>query len=50
MERKSFRQVFPLGRQAEFTLIDVFRESLEYTRNYTLPFNMISICIQSENG
>lgn len=50
MGRKCFRQVFPLERQAEFTLVDVFRESLEYTRNYTLPFNMISVCIRSEGA
>lgn len=42
-----FPSGIPLERQAEFTLVGVFRESLEYTRNHTFPFNMISVCIRS---
>ena len=38
----------PLDRAPEFTFVAVFRESTEYVRNYTLPFNMIGITSRSE--
>ena len=48
MENRSFRHPQSLDCQAHFSLVDVFHESLEYVRNYTLPFNMIGICTRSE--
>ena len=38
----------PVNRQARFTMIALFRESVEFTRDYTLPFNLLSICVRSE--
>lgn len=38
----------PVQRQAHFTMVAVFRESVEFIRNYTCPFNMIGICTRSE--
>ncbi len=48
MPSDTFHHTFPISNQVRFSLVDVFHESLEYTRNYTLPFNMIGICIRSE--
>lgn len=38
----------PVGNQARFTLISIFRESVEFCRNYTLPWNILDICSRSE--
>ena len=45
---KPFYHPYPVGRQSDFTLVAVFHESQEFIRNYTLPFNMIAICLRSE--
>ncbi|MDD3952942.1 MAG: AraC family transcriptional regulator [Lentisphaeria bacterium] len=38
----------PVMNQAHFSMVAVFRESVEFVRNYTCPFNMIGICTRSE--
>ena len=38
----------PVLRQARFTMVAVFRESVEFCRNYTRPWNMLDICTRSE--
>lgn len=48
MSRQAFFHPFPVQRQPVFRLVEVFHESQEFIRNYTLPFNMISICLRSE--
>lgn len=50
MDRQAFHHAFPLVNQAHFTLVNVFHESVTYTRNYTLPFDMISVCVRSEGA
>ena len=44
----AFYRPVPLNRQAEFTLVNVFHECTEYVRNYTLPFNMLTIHLRAE--
>lgn len=44
----AFNRPVPLNRQAEFTLVNVFHECTEYVRNYTLPFNMLTIHLRAE--
>ncbi|OQA77008.1 MAG: HTH-type transcriptional activator Btr [Lentisphaerae bacterium ADurb.Bin242] len=34
--------------QSRFTFVNVFHESVEFDRNYTLPFNMLDACIRSD--
>lgn len=43
-----FSKNFLTQNQAHLSLVSVFHESVAYERNYTLPFNMISICIRNE--
>ena len=38
----------PLDHVPKFTFVAVFRESAEYVRQYTLPFNMIGIASRAE--
>lgn len=40
----------PTDRAPEFTFVAVFRESTEFVRNYTLPFNMIGIVSRAEGA
>lgn len=47
MNRAFFDNV-PLDRQAEFSLVEVFRECTQYVRDYNLPFNMIGIHLRTE--
>lgn len=49
MSQKSFHQTVPLENQIHFSLVNVFRESQDFHRNFTLPFNMISICTRAED-
>ena len=35
----------PVKRQAHFTMVALFHESVEFVRDYTLPFNLLSVCI-----
>ena len=48
MNSEAFYDSFPLDRQAGFTLVNVFHEAVEYSRNYTQPFDMLNICIRAE--
>lgn len=52
MEKKHipFSVRVPVNRQARFTMVALFRESVEFIRDYTLPFNLISVCIRSEGA
>ena len=38
----------PVKRQAHFTMVALFHESVEFVRDYTLPFNLLSVCIRSD--
>lgn len=49
IKNKEFYTSYPLHRQVRFTLVNVFHESVSFTRTYTLPFNMLSVCIRSED-
>ena len=44
----NFQRVVPLDNQAHFSLVDVFHESLAYDRNYTLPYDMVTVCVRAE--
>lgn len=48
LEQKPFSFTVPVDKQIRFTLVAVFRESVEFCRNYTLPWNILDICIRSE--
>ncbi len=39
---------YPIERHARFSFVEVFRESVDFTRAYTLPFNMISVVTRAE--
>ena len=48
-EKREFYKIdVPVNHQARFTMVAVFRESVEFIRDYTLPFNMLDVCSRSE--
>ena len=48
MYQQEWGRPIPLQNQARFYFEEVFHESREYIRNYTLPFDMIGVCTLSE--
>ena len=38
----------PVNRQARFSMVALFRERVEFIRDYTLPFNLLSVCTQAD--
>ena len=48
MDTGKYQQPVPLENQIRFSLVHVFSESHDFCREFTLPFNMISICTRSE--
>ncbi|HBJ96784.1 MAG TPA: hypothetical protein DDZ11_10345 [Lentisphaeria bacterium] len=45
----AFYRPVPLNYQVAFSLVNVFHESTEFVRNYTLPFNLLTIHLREED-
>lgn len=46
----TFYTPYPLAWDTRFSFVAVFRESAEYCRLFTLPFNMLSICVRENES